>query len=128
MFLSFLDETVMPPSVFLTQASIFNNSKVTVDAPQGVKVIYWGANPVKKDYDNIDNWVDAYDGYKNCGVVEVVDDKAELIFSVPVRYRVGLFKKLLDRHIHYRIVYPNGIVGKIKTIKLDNNLDEKLLK
>ncbi len=128
MFLSFLDETVMPPSIFFTQAPVFNNAKITISAPNGVKVIYWGANPVKKNYDNIDSWIEAYDGYKNTGVVNVVNDKAQLVFSIPVRYKVGLFKKLLDRHIHYRIVYSNGIIGKIKTIKLDNNLDEKLLK
>jgi uncharacterized membrane protein YuzA (DUF378 family) len=127
MFLSFLDETVMPPSVFFSQASIFHNTKMKINAQNGLKVIYWAANPVKKDYDNINNWRDAYDGYKNVGVADVVDDEAELLFSIPVRYRVGLFNKLLDRHIHYRIVYPSGVIGKVETIKLNNDLDKELL-
>jgi len=127
MFLSFLDETVMPPIVFSSQAPVFNNAKLTVNAHNGLKVIYWASNPVRKDYDNISNWRDAYDGYANSGVANVINDKAELVFSIPVRYKVGLFNNLLDRHIHYRILYPNGIVSKIYTKKIDNNLANKII-
>jgi len=128
MFLSFLNETVMPPSIFKSQAPFFSNSKLTVDAPGGYMVVYWAANPVKKNYDNINSWEEAYDGYKNTGIVDVVNDKAELIFSIPVRYKVnmGLHKKLLDRHIHYRILYPNGIMSKIFTKKIKNDISIQL--
>lgn len=128
MFLSFLNETVMPPTIFKSQAQFFSNSKLTVDAPDGYMVVYWAANPVKKYYDNINSWQEAYDGYKNTGVADVINDKAELVFSIPVRYKVnmGLKTKLLDRHIHYRILYANGIMSKIFTKKIKNDIDKDL--
>ena len=124
MFLSFLDETVMPPSIFQSQEPAFSNAKMTINAPNGLKVIYWGANAVKPDFDNIKNWQEAYDGYKNVGIVDIIDDKAEINFSIPVRYRVGLFNMLLDRHIHYRILYPNGVISRIYTKKIKNDIIE----
>jgi uncharacterized membrane protein YuzA (DUF378 family) len=128
MFLSFLNETVMPPTVFRSQAPLFSNSKLSVNAPGGYMVVYWAANPAKKYFDNINSWQEAYDGYKNTGIADVVNDKAELVFSIPVRYKVNtIFKnKLLDRHIHYRILYSNGVMSKIFTIKLKNEIDIKL--
>lgn len=120
MFLSFLDETVMPPTIFQSQTNISSNAKMSINAPNGLKVIYWGANAVKPNFDNIKNWQEAYDGYKNSGVVDVVNDKAEINFSIPVRYRVGLFNMLLDRHIHYRILYPNGVISRVHTKKIKN--------
>lgn len=128
MFLSFLNETVMPPTIFKSQAPFFSNSKLTVDAPGGYMVIYWAANPAKKYYDNINSWREAYDGFKNTGVADVVNDKAELVFSIPVRYKVtmGMTTKLLDRHIHYRILYPDGIMSKVYTKKIKNDIDIKL--
>jgi uncharacterized membrane protein YuzA (DUF378 family) len=128
MFLPFLNETIMPPTIFKSQAPFFSNSKLTIDAPGGYMVVYWGANPAKKYYDNINSWREAYDGFKNTGVADVVNDKAELVFSIPVRYSVNMgFKtKLLDRHIHYRIVYPDGVMSKVYTKKLKNEIDIKL--
>jgi uncharacterized membrane protein YuzA (DUF378 family) len=123
MFLSFLNETVMPSSVFENETPVFTNMKITVDAPNAKKVIYWAANPVTKDHDNIDSWNQAYMGFTNAGVAEVINNKAELSFSNPVRYKVkNLFgKKLLDRHIHYRILYESGEISRIYTKKLSNS-------
>jgi hypothetical protein len=118
----------MPPTIFKSQAPFFSNSKLTVDASGGYMVIYWAANPVNKHFDNINSWQEAYDGYKNTGVADVVNNKAELVFSIPVRYKVnmGFQTKLLDRHIHYRILYSNGVMSKIFTKKIKNDIDIKL--
>jgi uncharacterized membrane protein YuzA (DUF378 family) len=128
MFLPFLNETIMPPTIFKSQAPFFNNSRLIVDASGGYMVVYWAANPVKKYFDNVNSWQEAYDGYKNTGIVDVVNDKAELVFSIPVRYKVNMgFKtKLLDRHIHYRILYSDGLMSKIYTKKIKNDIDFKL--
>ncbi len=118
LYLSFLEETVMPPNVFQNKTNNNNNKKLTVDAEDGIKVIYWSAKP---DVDNkiVENWKLAYDNYDNSGVVDVVNNKAELLYSTPVRYRVGMFNRLLDRHIHYRILYKDGVLSKIYTVKLN---------
>ncbi len=128
LYLSFLNETVMPSSVFENEVPFFTNMKITVDAPNGKKVIYWAANPVTKDHDNIDSWQKAYMGFTNAGTAEVINNKAELSFANPVRYKVKKFfiKKLLDRHIHYRILYESGEMSKIYTQKLKNDSDIKL--
>jgi uncharacterized membrane protein YuzA (DUF378 family) len=128
MYLSFLNETVMPPSVFQIQTPLFTNMKLVIDAPNAKKVIYWAANPVTKNHDNIDSWKQAYMGYTNAGIAEVINDKAELLFANPVRYKVNRIfnKKLLDRHIHYRIIYESGEISKIYTKKLKNDSDIKL--
>jgi len=118
LYLSFLEETVMPPNVFQNKTNNNNNKKLTVDVEGGYKVIYWSAKP---DVDNkiVENWKLAYDNYDNSGVVDVVNNKAELLYSTPVRYRVGMFNRLLDRHIHYRILYKDGILSKIYTVQLN---------
>ena len=128
MFLSFLNETVMPSSIFETQTPVFTNTKLVIDAPNAKKIIYWAANPVTKDHDNIDSWQQAYMGYSNAGVADVVNDKAELLFANPVRYKVkDIFgKKLLDRHIHYRILYESGEISRIYTKKIKNDDNIKL--
>lgn len=119
MFLSFLEETVIPPSLINIQNNPYKSSQIVVDAPGGNKVMYWSAEPASEEHDNLDDWHEAYK-WKNSGVVNVVDGKATLSFDKPVRYRVGMMHKLLDRHIHYRIIYSDGVVSKVYTHKLTN--------
>jgi hypothetical protein len=117
LYLSFLEETVMPPSVFNNKINKYNDKKITINLEEGKKVIYWSA---KSDKNNqiMKNWKDAYDTYDNSGIVDIIGGKAELTYSTPVQYRVGNFNRLLPRHLHYRILYEDGVLSKIYTINL----------
>jgi uncharacterized membrane protein YuzA (DUF378 family) len=117
LYLSFLEETFIPPNMFENKINKFNNRKIIIDGINGKKIIYWSARPLEKE-DNLKYWKDAYNKYENSGIVDIIDNKAEILFSTPVRYRVGFFNKLLPRHIHYRILYDNGFLSRIYTINI----------
>lgn len=118
LYLSFLEETVMPPNIFQNKLNKFNDKKILIELNEGKKVIYWLAKP---DANNqiVKNWKEAYDKYDNSGIVDIIDGKAEINYSVPVQYRVGNFNRLLPRHIHYRILYEDGVLSRIHTIKVN---------
>ena len=121
LYLSFLEETVMPPNIFENKTNK-NNDKTFIlkleKGDEGKKVIYWSA---KKDTDGkiVKDWKEAYDKYENSGIVDIVDGKADLTYSTPVQYKVGRFDRLLPRHLHYRILYEDGVLSKIHTINLN---------
>lgn len=117
LYLSFLEETVMPPNIFENRINKNNDKKILINLKEGKKVIYWLAKPDKNNK-IIKNWQDAYDNYDNSGIVDIIDGKAELTYSTPVRYRVGKFNNLLPRHLHYRILYNDGVLSRIHTINL----------
>ena len=118
LYLSFLEESVMPPSVFNNKINKHYDKTISIELKEGKKVIYWSAKP---DENNqiIKNWKEAYDTYDNSGIVDIINGKAELTYSTPVQYRVGKFNKLLPRHLHYRILYEDGVLSKIHTININ---------
>ena len=119
LYLSFLEESVMPPNIFENRVNKNNNQNITlkINDPDAKKVIYWSAKPDSSN-NIIKNWQEAYDTYDNSGIVDVINGTAELTYSIPVQYRVGYFDRLLKRHIHYRILYNDGVLSKIYTINL----------
>jgi hypothetical protein len=107
----------MPPSIFDNKVNKNNDKTISIELKEGKKVIYWSAksdttNEISKD------WKEAYDKYENSGIVNIINGKAELTYSTPVQYRVGNFNRLLPRHLHYRILYEDGVLSKIHTINL----------
>jgi uncharacterized membrane protein YuzA (DUF378 family) len=117
-FLSFLEKTVIPPSVFKPFEQQNTNTEVIVDANHAIKVIYWAAN--KNTGKISDNPYDAYDNFENSGVTNVVNNKATLRFNCPELYQVGrVYKKTLNPHVHYRLVYKSGVISEIFTVKLE---------
>jgi uncharacterized membrane protein YuzA (DUF378 family) len=117
-FLSFLEKTVMPPSVFKPFEQKNTNTEMTIDAPHAIKVVYWAA---KQNMGNIDdNPIDAYGEYENTGIANVVNNKATLKFNCPESYKVGrLYKYQLQPHVHYRLIYKSGVISEIFSLNVE---------
>lgn len=89
--------------------------KVDVNMPDDTHVIYWASKSSKKV---IENPADAYNTYENVGVALVKDKKATFYVACPSSYNVPTMRTLRP-HVHYRIVVSNGMLGEVKTIKVD---------
>jgi uncharacterized membrane protein YuzA (DUF378 family) len=116
-YLPFLGDCVIPPSLIQTipphpEADL----QLVVSAPNAVKVMYWAAEPFVGQ-EGINKWDVAYNKFLNGGVALVENDKATLTFACPQSYWVNKYgqQKILDKHVHYRLVYPNGWVSEVKT-------------
>lgn len=126
-YLSFLGWTVFPVNLLKVSQPANANVHLEVDVkPDVVKVLYWASNPESNvdenkvnDDKNIQNYIKAYENTENVGVVEAVNGKATLHFLCPSKYTVGsIFKRTLDKHVHYRMVYPNGWLSNVYTHKV----------
>lgn len=110
-FLPFLGEAALPPSVLKLAAPTESTIDVTVRVPgRATHVIYWAASPSSSV---IPTPSDAYKGFSNAGVVEVINGTAVLPLQCPSRYSVRY--RELEKHVHYRAVFPEGILGAVKT-------------
>lgn len=115
-YLPFLGQTVLPPTLLKADAVPENaNSQATIELPwakDGTKVLYWAASPAKEV---VSTPKLAYAEYSNSGIAIVKDGKATLKFVCPAKYNVGAFDKTLNKHVHYRIVKEDGMLGRVKT-------------
>lgn len=123
-YLPFLGDTVMAPSVLRDVDAEFKKTDitVTVDAPNAEVVMYWAADPVTEtQLEGTQFAYNAYNKYENAGVAQVVGGKAVLKVNCPQTYWVKKWgvKKVLSKHLHYRLVYPTGWVSDVKTVKLN---------
>jgi hypothetical protein len=121
-FLPFLGKTVFPPSLILLSEQANTNATVKVKANGAEKVAYWAAHP-DHGYVEEDPYK-AYSTYKNFGVAAVKDGYAILKLRCPTEYKVynGMVK--LPKHVHYRLIYSNGVVSEVKTIKLEKQCEQ----
>jgi len=115
-YLPFLGMAAVPPTVLKDTAfPSHSNNEVELsfeNVPNGSKVIYWGAKPAATVQSDPQS---AYADFSNAGVAVIVNGKATLRFACPSKYQVGTFHNTLNRHIHYRISHPNGMLGSVKT-------------
>jgi hypothetical protein len=110
-FLPFLGETALPPSVLRVATPTEATIDVTVKAPRrATHVVYWAAASTGEI---VPTPQAAYDGFANAGVVPVVNGTAVLPLQCPAPYKVR--GKTLKKHVHYRAVYPDGILGRVQT-------------
>lgn len=118
-YLPFLGNCVLPPTMLKENATPEHaNTQAIVDIPwavDGTKVIYWAANPSKEV---ILKPRIAYHGFENSGITTVKDGKAILKLECPANYQVG-YGKELNKHVHYRIVKNNGMLGRVHTKWVD---------
>lgn len=119
-YLPFLGPTVLPLSLLKEPSMFDNNTKefripVEIDVPNKTVVIYWASSPSKEV---IQDPYTAYSNFENSGVTNVVNKKAYFKVDCPSSYKIPS-SKILSPHIHYRIVYPNGIIGSVKTVYVD---------
>jgi hypothetical protein len=118
-FLPFLDKTVMPPSLLLLSEQSDSNLKLKLQAEGAIKVMYCAAHEDQGKI--INNPQDAYDDYENIGISAVKNGIAILKLKCPTAYKVK--NKVLPKHLHYRLVYANGVISDIKTVKLEEYCD-----
>jgi hypothetical protein len=122
-FLPFLGKTVFPPSLLLLSEQSNTNATVIVNAQGAIKVAYWAAHADEGEV-KLDP-MKAYESYENIGVASVVDGKATLKLKCPTEYKVkkGMIK--LPRHVHYRLIYENGVISEVMSIKLEDQCRTK---
>ncbi len=116
-FLPFLDKTVLPPSLLLLSEQANTNAEVKVDAKGAIKVVYWAAQ--KDNNKIIEDPYEAYGSYENIGIAAVKDNSATLKLKCPSKYKVGKPKMTLPRHVHFRLVYANGVLSEVRTLSLE---------
>ncbi len=112
LYLPFLGYAALPPILFqkeLTPSGATETVTLTLNnIPNDTKIVYWAATSSKDKNTIHPNPVEAYGDYSNTGITTVKNNKAILYFNCPDRYNVGTFKKTLNKHIHYRLIYPNS--------------------
>lgn len=110
-WLPFLGPTVMPSGILKPYVPPRADFQVIVKAPcNAVRVIYWGAILGAK------HPVQAYGGYVNAGIADVVNGYATLRLHKPKAY--GIRSHKLPPHVHYRWINASGMLGSVKTIEV----------
>lgn len=112
-YLPFLGPTVMPYSIFPSELKPKDaNLEFTVPVVEedNTKVLYWAAQSSSQYFE--DPWT-AYGDYRNVGVTTIKNNEAKFIVACPSGYKVPT--QTLKPHIHYRVIYPTGIMGEVKT-------------
>jgi uncharacterized protein len=119
-YLPFLGETVLPCSMFPERTPSGATTEVRVKVPARSKILYWAAEPSTEHLKELKTWNQAYLQYENAGIVKS-DDSGEAVLKVrkPQAYTVP-FRGRLEPHIHFRICGENGMLGRIKTVFLDD--------
>ncbi len=120
-YLPFLGETVIPNGALPEKTPERWNRKMTVDVPANTKVIFWAAESASQAQgDGTKTYKEAYGAYENAGVtISSADGKAELRVRDPQAYTVPM-RGLLKPHIHYRIYTTEGMLGRVKTVFLED--------
>lgn len=121
-YLPFLGHAVIPISSGKKPTE--NLTKIKLGGlPPKTTVIAWGAQDVKKIYDNP---FDAYGGYSNTEITQT-NEKGEALIELPcpAEYYVnkfGIMKQKLNKHIHYRYELPKykGLYSRIHTKYLNS--------
>jgi uncharacterized membrane protein YuzA (DUF378 family) len=117
-YLPFLGESVIPCSALPEQIPDNADIQVEVQVTPGAKVLYWAAEPETEKLKQIHDWRQAYQNYKNVGVVQAnADGIAVLLVRNPQPYRVP-FKGRLESHVHFRVCKEDGFMGSIQTVFL----------
>ena len=117
-YLPFLGYAAVPPTLLKDRFAPSNanvEAAIDVDAPDGTRVLYWGARP-SKDVKSTP-WK-AYDDWSNAGVAVVKDKRTVVVFHCPGEYEVT-YKGKLERHLHYRLTLGSlGMLSPVQTIKV----------
>lgn len=121
-YLPFLGECVLPPTVLKPGSNVSGDKLVQLEIEVGdaQQIVWWGSQPATGIEPNPDV-MKAYGDYMNSGVAKVEKGVAKIAFLCPQEYLVKktLITKHLKKHIHYREVHNNGMLGAIKTINVD---------
>lgn len=117
-FLPFLGAAALPPSLLkdgpVAPRDANVETSVLVDAPDGTRVLYWGAQPAEAV---VDAPAPAYANYENAGVAVVKSGRATLRLACPASYRVP-WRGALDRHVHYRVA-AGAVLGPVHSAHVE---------
>lgn len=124
-YLPFLGKSVIPA---FTTPKESNGSLIDVklvDLPPNTKIIYWAAKSEYPKSGEVDWRV--YNDYSNSGITQSdIRGNAIARINCPLGYNVPLFmglgKRKLKRHIHYRYEIPSymGLFSKVYTKYIDS--------
>jgi hypothetical protein len=115
-YLPFLGYAAFPTTaikdILVPEKANVNVTLPFMNIPDNTKIVYWGAKTASK---TVANPQTAYADFSNCGVALIRNNKADISFNCPAKYVVP-WGETLDRHIHYRIIYADGIIGPVQTV------------
>lgn len=115
-WLPFLGKTVIPPSAFIHQIPVNASERITLPVHKdAVSVVYWGAETENAAQPG-DDPMTSYYPWTNAGVVPVSNASATFHFRCPRKYKVR--GKILPKHIHFREIFSNGVLGHVKTFNV----------
>jgi uncharacterized membrane protein YuzA (DUF378 family) len=119
-YLPFLGETVLPCTTIPERVPPGATKELRVPAPAGSKILYWAAEPAMEELKQIPDWQQAYNKYENAGVT-TTDSTGIAILKVrnPQPYKVPL-KGQLPPHVHFRICDGTGMLGRVKTVFVED--------
>ena len=124
-YLPFLGRAVFPCDILVESMPKDATITLTLKVRPNSKVIYWASNPSTTG--EITDYKGAYGNYENSGVTK---SNAEGIvklnimepqpYYVPYKSQPYIFpnKKILPRHVHYRVCCSSGLIGPIRTVYL----------
>ena len=116
-YLPFLGDCVFPAGVMVNESQPAEATAfVEVKVPPKAHVVYWAAEPGTK---LTLPWT-AYKKYANSGTTTAnIEGKATLRVRRPQAYfKPGLYKKVLQPHVHYRYQLTGGMYSRIYTTYL----------
>lgn len=119
-YLPFLGDTVLPCTTIPERVPPGATKEVRVPAAPGSKILYWAAEPAMEELKQIPDWQVAYNKFENAGVT-TTDSTGIAILKVrnPQPYKVP-FKGQLSPHVHFRICDGTGMLGRVKTVFVDD--------
>lgn len=123
-YLPFLGETVIPTITPFKKNSKNVITTIIKNMPPKSTIIYWAAKPNQNNQLITDPY-SAYGDYTNSGVTLANElGEAQIEYECPSAYQVpkfGVFKKSLQKHIHYRYIDPKfpGLVSPVYTLFLN---------
>lgn len=118
-YLPFLGPTVVPCSLLEARTPEAADFEMKVLVKPGAKVLYWATEPANKDLQTLQDWRHAYLNFRNAGVaVADSDGFASLRVRKPQPYTVAM-KGEISAHIHYRVCYGDGLLGRVETVGVD---------
>ena len=114
-WLSFLGPSVLPSSLVPLRKPSKSDIVVNIKTKPNSKVAYWSALP--NNSKDVPFVTEAYGDFSNSGVV-MSNDKGEASLSLlsGTKYVVPSGKEI-SRHLHWRLINENGMMGPVNTWK-----------
>lgn len=114
-YLRFLGQAAFPCDAMLERIPEGADLEVAVQVEPHSNVIYWASEPQQQVQSS--PWI-AYQAFANAGVARS-DAQGRAVLRVrgpPSAYQVGLFRKTLKPHIHYRVCNSQGMLSRVETV------------